>query len=216
MSTNEELVEKIQGGESDCMVVLWDQVAGLVRWRAWRVVTAINESGVSVGIEYDDLCQCGYETLADAVAGYTPGSCAFSTFFVSRLKTAFATATGYRTKRQAQDPIRWAVSLDLPVGENEETSFSEVIPDPAAEGAISAVAERELREQRREAVRAAVAGLPAQERAVLDLRYFQDMSVSDAATTLGISEKDARRLESNALRYLRHPDRSRILREFWG
>ncbi len=132
------------------------------------------------------------------------------------LKTALAEATGYRTKRQMQDPLRRAISLDLPVGEDEESSFSEIIPDPAAEAMLSAVSEREVQEQRREAVRAAVAGLPPLERSVPDCRYFQDMSIPEAATALGIGEKGARKLESNALRYLRHPDRARKLREFWG
>jgi len=195
---------------------LWEQVERLVYWKARRVAVAINESNISSGVEFEDLCQCGYFALVAAVTSYKPGSCAFTTCFMNCLKTAFAEATGYRTKRQMQDPIRWAVSLDLPVGEDEETSFSEIIPDPAAEGAISTVAEREVQEQRREAVRVAVAGLPAQERAVLDLLYYQNLSVSETATALGITEKDARKLEGNALRYLRHPDRARKLREYWG
>lgn len=214
--SNEELVARIQAGESDCMAVLWEQVEKLVRWKAWRVVAAINESNMLSGVEFEDLCQCGYFALMAAVTSYKLGSCAFTTCFMNCLKTAFAEATGYRTKLQMQDPLRWAVSLDLPVGEDEETSFSEIIPDPVAEAMISAVAECDEQEQCREAVRSALAGLPTLERSVLDLRYFQNMGIPDAATALGITEKDARRLESNALRYLRHPDRVRKLREFWG
>lgn len=216
MSTNESLVQEIQAGNTEKMTDLWNQVERLIRWKAWRVAAAIDESGISTGIEYDDLCQCGYFALVTAVASYKPGSCAFTTCFMNCLKTAFSETTGYRTKRQMQDPLRWAVSLDLPVGEDEETPLSELVQDPKAETAVSAVAERDEQGQRREAVRAAVAGLPALERSVIDCRFFRDMGTPDTAATLRITEKDARKLESNALRYLRHPDRSRKLREFWG
>ncbi len=53
-------------------------------------------------------------------------------------------------------------------------------------------------------------------RSVLDFRYFRDMGIPETAATLRISEREVRRLENNALRYLRHPDRSRKLREFCG
>lgn len=216
MSTNEELVERIHAGESDCMAILWEQVERLVYWKARRVAVAIDESGISTGIEYDDLCQCGFFALASAVASYRPEYGAFSTVLMLHLKTAFAEATGFRTMRQMRDPLRLAGRLDEPVGKDKKHRLFEVFPDPAAEAMIAAVSEHEIQEQRREAVRAAVAGLPDLERAVLDCRYFQDMDVPETATALGITEKDARKLESNALRYLRHPDRSRKLREFWG
>lgn len=214
--SNEELVTRIQGGESDCMAELWNQVERLIRWKAHRVTAAIGESSFSSGVEFEDLYQCGYFALVAAVASYKPGRCAFTTCFMNCLKTAFAQATGYRTKRQMQDPLRRAVSIDLPVGEDEESSFSEIIPDPAAEAMLNAVSEKEVQEQRREAVRAAVAGLPDLERSVIDCRFFRDMGIPDTAATLRITEKDARKLESNALRYLRHPDRARKLREYWG
>lgn len=212
MSTNESLVLEIQAGNTEKMPILWNQVERLVYWKASRVMAAVSDSG---GVELDDLYQSGYFALVAAVATYKPGNCAFTTCFMNCLRTTFAEATGYRTQRQMRDPLRRAVSLDLPVGEDEETAFSELIPDPTAEAMISAVAEREVQKQRCEAVRSALVGLPVLERAVLDLRYFQDMSIPETARALGISEKEARKLESNALRYLRHPDRSRKLREFW-
>ncbi len=216
MSTNESLVLEIQAGNTEKMTDLWNQVERLIRWKARRVTAAINESGISSGVEFEDLCQCGYFALAAAVASYRPENGAFTTWLMFRLKTTFVEATGYRTKRQMQDPLRRAVSLDLPVGEDEESSFSEIIPDPAAEAMLSAVLEREVQEQRREAVRAAVARLPALERSVIDCRFFRGMGIPDTAATLRITEKDARKLESNALRFLRHPDRARKLREFGG
>lgn len=214
--SNEELVARIQTGESCLMVNLWEQVSGLVRWKANRVMTSLELQRNSCGVEFDDLCQCGYLALVAAVADYRPGGGSFNTLFMFRLKTAFAEATGLRTKRQLHDPLRWAVSLDMPVGEDEETNFSELIPDPAAEVAITAVADTEMQKQCSEAMHAAMTGLSDSEVSVIDCRYFRGMSLPDAATTLGITAKEAKKLESNALRYLRHPDRARKLREFWG
>lgn len=213
--SNEELVAAIQAGEQERMGELWDQVAGLVRWKANRVMTSLELQRNSCGVEFDDLCQCGYLALVAAVADYRPGGGSFNTLFMFRLKTAFAEATGFRTKHQLYDPLRWAVSLDMPVGEDEETNFSELIPDPAEEAAITAVADTEMRKQCSEAVRQAMAGLSDLETAIIDYRYFRGLVITKTATELGITEKEAQKLESNALRYLRHPDRARKLREFW-
>lgn len=216
MSTNESLVREIQAGDIEKMAVLWEQVERLVYWKASRVMAAVSESGFSGGVELDDLYQSGYFALVAAVKTYKPGSCAFTTCFMNHLRTEFAEATGYRTQRRIHDPLRLAVSLDKPVGEDEETPLSELIPDPAAEAAITAVADTEMRNQCSEAVRQAMAGLSDLETAIIDYRYFRGLVITKTATELGITEKEARKLESNALRYLRHPDRARKLREFWG
>lgn len=205
MSTNEELVARIWDGESDCMAALWDRVEKLVRWKAWRVVAAIDESGISSGAGFEDLYQCGYFALVAAVASYKPGSCAFTTCFMNCLKTEFAEATGYRTKKQMQDPLRRAISLDLPIGEDEETSFAEILPDPAAEAAFTAIE----RKERCEALRAVLNELPNEERRMIEKRYFCGMGLAETAKAIGVSDREAQKLESSALRHLRHPSRAK-------
>lgn len=51
MSTNESLVQEIQAGNTGKMIVLWERVERLIRWKAWRVVAAIGESSFSSGAE---------------------------------------------------------------------------------------------------------------------------------------------------------------------
>jgi RNA polymerase sigma-70 factor (sigma-E family) len=53
------------------------------------------------------------------------------------------------------------------------------------------------------AVRAAVAGLPTRQRAVLVLRYFDDLSVADAATALGCAQGTVKSLTHQAIAALR-------------
>ncbi|MEV0643734.1 SigE family RNA polymerase sigma factor [Phytomonospora sp. NPDC050363] len=53
------------------------------------------------------------------------------------------------------------------------------------------------------AVRAALAGLPPKQRAVIVLRYFEDMSEKDIAVTLGVTPGTVKRHTSNGLARLR-------------
>jgi RNA polymerase sigma-70 factor (sigma-E family) len=55
----------------------------------------------------------------------------------------------------------------------------------------------------RMAVRAAVATLPARQRAVLVLRYFDDLTVADAATALGCAQGTVKSLTHQAIAALR-------------
>lgn len=65
------------------------------------------------------------------------------------------------------------------------------------------VSDRMLRDERAEHVRAAVAKLPAKQRAALILRTYQDMSHQDIATTLGTSVGAAKANVFHALQNLR-------------
>lgn len=84
--SNEELVAAIQVGE-DCMAELWEQVDGLVKWKAKQVMTALDLRGNPCGVEFDDLYQSGYPALVVAVDSYNPESGAFSTWFMYHLKS---------------------------------------------------------------------------------------------------------------------------------
>ena len=92
--SNEELVAAIQAGE-DRMCELWEQVDGLVKWKAKQVMTALDGR---CGVDFDDLYQSGYPALVAAVDSYNPESGVFSTWFLYSLNTAFAEATGFRTR----------------------------------------------------------------------------------------------------------------------
>lgn len=207
--SNEELVAEIQAGAHERTEQLWNQVEGLVKWKARRVQAAS-------GVAFEDLYQCGYIALVAAIARYKPENGAFSTCFVNALRTAFAEETGIRTKTQALDPLRRAVSLDMPTGEEATSTLSELIPDPAAEAKMNAVAEQEDRRRLCEALDTLLRELPANEKEAIARMYYQGQSVLEAAEAMGISVKEVKKLESNAIRYLRHPERSKKLRLIWG
>ena len=113
--SNEELAIAIQQGEEGRTLELWEQVNGLVKRKAMQIMTALQLSGNPRGVEFDDLYQTGYLAMVAAVETYSPERGAFSTWFMFHLKTAFAEATGYRTKNGRCEPLNTAASLDRPV-----------------------------------------------------------------------------------------------------
>lgn len=196
--TNEELVVLIQGGERDELVELWQQVRRMalkeaVRWAAYR----------SHGVELEDLEQAGFIALMRAVDSFEPTAGAkFSTWYYPIMRSEFQRAAGRRTTKQAQDPLQQAVSLDMPVGEDEDSAtLGELIPDPAAEAAVLDVEERDRRDLLHTALEAAIANLPLDLQAAIRGRYYCGGRVDNRA-------------HSKAMRMLRAPKCSQTLRVF--
>jgi RNA polymerase primary sigma factor len=100
------------------------------------------------------------------------------------------------------DIARTVTSLDRPVGEDGETRLGELLGDERA-GPAEEV-EVALRD---EALRNALAGLPDQERKVVELRYGVDgldgpVGLRETSRRLGITQPETRKLEARALERL--------------
>lgn len=215
--SNEELVAEIQAGATDCMEELWEQVRGLVVWKASHIMTALELRGSPCGVEFEDLVQSGYIAMTEAVDSYNPeGDSAFSTCLTNRLKTAFAEATGYRTQRKRNDPINTSISLDKPLtDEADSASLGDLVPDPKAASAMQSIEEQLWQEQLHTALETALATLPEQSAAVLRLRHYQGMTLADAGEIRGTTPERIRQMETTAIRQLRKPSIARHLRPFY-
>ena len=196
--SNEELVVLIQSGERDRLIELWQQVRRMalkeaVRWAAYH----------SNGVELDDLEQAGFIALMRAVDGFDPAAGAkFSTWYHRILLTEFEAATGRRTEKRRRDPLDAAASLDAPITEDSDNiSLGDIIPDPAAETAMENVDHWEDQRRLHAALEAAMATLPPELQAVIWRHCFCGEIV----------DADA---HSKALRLLRAPKRSRLLKEY--
>jgi RNA polymerase primary sigma factor len=112
-------------------------------------------------------------------------------------------------QKAAQDPI----SLETPVGEDDDSMFGDFIEDAQAPVPPEAVAGQLLREH----VDDALDSLNGRERRVLQLRYGLDdgrvRTLEEVGREFGITRERVRQIEAKALRKLRHPQRSRPLRE---
>ena len=106
------------------------------------------------------------------------------------------------------------VSLDTPVGDEEEAELADFIEDEAATQPIDHAARELLREQ----IQAALAALSERERQVLELRFGlldgKNHTLEEVGRHFNITRERVRQIEAKALRKLRHPSRSRLLRDY--
>lgn len=106
------------------------------------------------------------------------------------------------------------MSLDSPVGSEENSQLGDFIEDTTALAPMDAAAREMLREQ----VKTALAVLSERERQVLELRFGlidgKDHTLEEVGQHFDVTRERIRQIESKALRKLRHPTRSRHLRDY--
>ena len=106
------------------------------------------------------------------------------------------------------------MSLDSKVGHEESSQLGDFIKDEDAIEPVDAVA----REMLRESIADTLAVLSDRERQVLELRYGlvdgRDHTLEEVGQHFSVTRERIRQIESKALRKLRHPTRSRMLRDF--
>jgi len=110
----------------------------------------------------------------------------------------------------SQEPI----SLQTPIGEDGDTHFGDFIEDKRAVSPANATAYSMLKEQ----IGDVLVSLSERERQVLLLRFgLQDGSprtLEEVGQMFNVTRERVRQIEAKALRKLRHPTRSRRLRNF--
>jgi RNA polymerase primary sigma factor len=123
-----------------------------------------------------------------------------------------ATAKVYRILRSAEEPV----SLEGPVGDEDSSQLGDFIQDDDALEPMDAAAREMLREQ----VQHALAALSERERQVLELRFGlidgKDHTLEEVSRYFNVTRERIRQIEAKALRKLRHPTRSRHLRDYLG
>lgn len=215
--SNEELVAEIQSGSVELMGQLWDQVAGLIKWKAKRIMTVL-EGCPGRGVEFEDLCQSGYLAMVAAVDTYDPAAGGtFSTWLMYHLKKTFADVIGYRTQKGRQEPLNNYLSLDTPLtGDTDSDDLMDVVADPAGLQWREHIEESMWRKQLLEAVGAALSTVPEQYREILRLRYWENMTLEDISKRLGISKERVRQTVNQAIRRLRRSGKVSQLYPFYN
>lgn len=212
--SNEELALLIKAGQRNLLPVLWEQVDRFVWSQANKMAKRLgNRRGVSV----EDLYQCGFLALVEAVDTFSEGGKTFAGWLDFYLKLEFAAFGGWRTKRQENDPIFHAASLDAPIDEEDDdgNTLGDLQADPTAEGAFLAVEEQDRLERLRAAIEAALQTLPELQQEVVRTRILRDQTLKDTAAAMGKSMDQVKRIESKAIRALRNPRISRELQRHW-
>lgn len=207
--TNEELAQQIQQGERNLILQLWEQVRRYAHDRAYKWFRATNGRG---GQTVQDLEQEAFLALLEALEGWDEDAGPFLTWYSMRLKSAFTAATAQRTQRDRKDPLQDCLSLDAPLTDREGDPFTleDTIPDQRAEDDLNTVEERD----RQAAVRRVLDSLAPEQKQVILLRYFHDMTREQTAQRLHLTRTRATTIEAKALRLLRHPVNSRVLLQY--
>lgn len=121
-----------------------------------------------------------------------------------------ATAKVQRILQSAEEPV----SLERPVGDEESSQLGDFIEDEEALEPMDAAAREMLRQQ----VQNALGALTERERQVLELRFGlidgKDHTLEEVSRYFNVTRERIRQIEAKALRKLRHPTRSRHLREY--
>jgi RNA polymerase primary sigma factor len=112
--------------------------------------------------------------------------------------------------RLSQEPM----SLEMPIGQEDNSQLGDFIEDDKVMGPVDAASRQLLKEQ----IRSALGVLSEREREVLEMRFGlqdgQDHTLEEVGKYFGVTRERIRQIEAKALRKLRHPTRSRQLRDY--
>ncbi|MCL1880594.1 MAG: RNA polymerase sigma factor RpoD [Oscillospiraceae bacterium] len=112
--------------------------------------------------------------------------------------------------RIAQDPV----SLETPIGEEEDSHLGDFIPDDDAPAPAEAASHALLKEQ----LSSVLDTLTEREARVLQLRFGlvdgRMQTLEEVGREFNVTRERIRQIEAKALRKLRHPSRSKRLRDF--
>jgi len=115
-----------------------------------------------------------------------------------------------RIQRLSEEPM----SLETPIGMEENTFLGDFIEDDTIVGPVDAANKELLKEHMREIL----AELTDRERKVLEMRFGlidgQSRTLEEVGQEFGVTRERIRQIEAKALRKLRHPLRSRKLKDY--
>lgn len=113
-------------------------------------------------------------------------------------------------QRTAQDPI----SLETPMGEEDDGKMADVIVDESAKSPIESATQTLLREQ----LLAVIDTLTPREQEVIRQRYGlldgRQKTLEEVGKEFSVTRERIRQIEAKALRKLKHPNRSKRLADF--
>ena len=118
--------------------------------------------------------------------------------------------------KQVKNVAREPISLETPIGEEEDSLLGDFIEDKEVENPANLTAYTLLQEQ----LRSVLNTLPPREQEVLRMRFGLDdgysLTLEEVGLYFNVTRERIRQIEAKALRRLRHPRRASGLREYLG
>jgi RNA polymerase primary sigma factor len=127
-----------------------------------------------------------------------------------------AARLGWTTQRvkSVKNVAREPISLETPIGEEEDSLLGDFIEDKEVENPANLTAFTLLQEQ----LSGVLATLPIREQEVLKMRFGLDdgysLTLEEVGLYFNVTRERIRQIEAKALRRLRHPKRSRRLKDY--
>ncbi|MBI5562281.1 MAG: RNA polymerase sigma factor RpoD [Deltaproteobacteria bacterium] len=110
--------------------------------------------------------------------------------------------------------MKQTLSLETPIGDDEESSLGDFIEDEKSPSPSDAAIEKDLSDQ----TNLVLESLTPREEKVLRMRFGigerQDYTLEEVGRVLGVTRERVRQIEAKAIRRLRHPTRAKLLKGF--
>ncbi len=222
----ENLVMEIKGGKTDLIQPLWSEIEDLCNWYCRKLYRQLPEYFL---LEYEDLTQCGYLALVEALQHYDIGGTGrFSNYYCFYLVAAVFRENGlsngghYPDGRRRFDPVidEGSVHIDAETDQSEEKPGTlhgvlenEQVDYSGAE-TISSVIDAIYREQLHAVLEMLIEDLPQDERILIRKKYYAGVDRNRISEELGVSKGAAVDLETRALIDLRQRGRVVGLEQF--
>jgi RNA polymerase primary sigma factor len=129
-----------------------------------------------------------------------------------RLEVERAIARVLHARRAARQPV----SLAAPIGDEQEGQLGDLIEDYDALSPVDEATQSLLRDQ----VRSVLGSLSSRESRIIALRFGLDdgrqRTLEEVGREFGVTRERIRQIEAKALRKLRHPSRSKRLKDYYA
>lgn len=223
---NNMLAQLARQGNSAALTQLWEINRPVIRTMFWRWYSRNQGVAESAGVTLENLDQESYFAVKEAAEYHNPEKGAFLTalqYFVQhRIQKAILQGRGRyvvtedgRRVRVSAEPLDSAQSLDEPVPWDDagEVTRADVTPDPAATQAFEDAEQNSYRQELRAVLDKALSLLPDRQRNVIAWRFYEGLTLQQAAALDGVTKERIRAIEDAALRALRQ---NQELRRFYG
>ena len=204
--TNEQLAALAHQPENEELVpLLWEKVKPVLWLKAKQAYNARQSVFQQCGVELWDIRQSCYMVFLSALKGYKPETgIKFNSYLSYPFRTLLAELTGTRSSKR--EPLNEAVSLEMPVKDQSEkgkVTLADTLPDERTDIETAVLSQLEQDEESR-LVHEAVDRLPERLREVIELYFFQGISLVEIARRRGCTLQNVSDQKNRALQKLRH------------
>lgn len=213
--TNEEIAMAIRAGQASYNQ-LWEQVHKYIRQQAGQFSRQYSDLCHGAGVEPDDLVQCGFLALYDAVQAYKPDSGhSLIAFLAHPLRNRFREVCGIRSTKR--DSLNGCDSLDREItGDDGDTiTLEELQEDRQAAVDMESAIDHAYQVELHGALEKALDTLPELQGEVLRRLYWHGQTQAAIAADHGLTGEQIRQHKVKALRALRKPSVARSLQSFY-